>query len=135
MNRKERITLTDTGVDAVAKLSEGNPGALHVCCQLVKEGAAIDPDDAFAGIGKLLSLDTLGIYGSRIWLLYKDVCGQNLAKVIALMRAVQLGLLAERILLDAIEHHGQGLDVSETIKAVKTKLPSFDPQNLCAKEA
>ena len=26
-----------------------------------------------------MDLDSLGIYGSDIWMLYKDVCGENLA--------------------------------------------------------
>lgn len=120
-----RIQLTDSTLTAIQKMVEGNPGATVVCMQLVQKGPDIDPDDVFGGIGKILSLDTHRIYGSRIWMLYKDVCEQNIATMIGLLRAVQLGFLPEEDLQHAIDNYGESLDIPELLQKVKAKLPAF----------
>lgn len=105
---KERITLDDTFITAAMKLSGGNPGALNVVMSLYQEGCNIDPDDLFGSFGPLLSLDSHGIYESEIWMLYKDVCDQDLTKVVLLLRACQLGALSERDLKKAITGGDRG---------------------------
>ncbi len=82
-------------------LSDGNPGAVNVLMMILKEGSAIDPDAADPSL-TLLSFDTNEIYGSRIWVLYKNVCDQSLVKTIAALRAVQLGIVSKETLNDAI---------------------------------
>ena len=108
------------------RISGGNPDALNVCARVLKEGPQIDPDDAFTGIGCLLDLDSLGVYGSRIWMLYKDVCGENLAVFIAICRGWQLGFLNKETLLYAIDHNGVGLDVEDICAKVTERLPNFN---------
>lgn len=125
----ERITLTDNAQSAIAKLSEGNPGALNVCCQLYQETPEIDPDAAFGGLSSLLALDTLGIYGAEIWMLFKDVCGQNLSRTVAVLRANQLGLLSDAKLKRAIQNRGEGVDTAEMFNAVCDRLPNFAKAN------
>jgi len=39
-----KIQLADTAHSMVMKMCEGNPGALRILCECLKEGAAIDPD-------------------------------------------------------------------------------------------
>ena len=128
----ERIKLTDNAQTAIAKLSEGNPGALSVCIAIFNQGATIDPDaGALGGFGPLLSLDTMGIYGPRIWMLYKDVCAEDLRVMLALMRARQLGLLAASGLLHGIDNRGAGIDIDAVVARVEERLPDFqkgDPQ-------
>jgi hypothetical protein len=77
-----KIQLTDTASDILVEISEGNPGAASVLIRILKEGAAIDPQDAFGSLGAIFALDTHHIYGSKIWMLYKDVRGQDLVKMI-----------------------------------------------------
>lgn len=125
----ERITLQDTAITAITKLSEGNPGALRVCSELFKEGAAIDPDAFGGGLSPLLALDTHAIYGSRIWMLYKDVCKQNLTHVVAVLRAVQLGLFTESALKNGINNYGEGVDCVALFDAVCNRLPNFAKAN------
>ena len=60
----------DTLKDIYIKMSEGIVGALSVLLQIVKEG-----ED---GLLYVLALDSLGIRGSRLWVLYKNCCGQDL---------------------------------------------------------
>ena len=105
---KERITLEDNALTAIMKLSGGNPGAMNVAMSLFRDGGDIDPDDVFGGLGQLLSLDSHGIYESEIWMLFKDVCDEDLTKVVLLLRSCQLGLLSERDLKRAISGGDRG---------------------------
>ena len=121
----ERIKLRDTVLDAIIKMSEGNPGATRVCAEIVRDGGAIDPLAFGGGLLKLLSLDSLGIYGSRIWMLYKDVCGCDLTATLGMLRAHQLGFIKEEQLNHAIDNWVDGLDVNELVSQVKERLGTF----------
>jgi hypothetical protein len=68
--------------------------------RLLKEGPEIDRLDWTKGFGPILDMDELGIYGSRIWILYKDFNGEDLPRMIASLRAVQLGLLSQDDLIN-----------------------------------
>ncbi len=125
MNETQRITLDDSILDVLVKMSEGNPGALNVCKGLLENGAQIDPDDFMGGLGAISSLDSLGLYGAKIWMLHKDVCGQNLSKTVAMTRAWQLGILPQEQLIHAVENRGAGIDVLDLCQKVKDQLPNF----------
>lgn len=122
---ESRIQLTDTPQSAVMKMSEGNPGALTVCARMFREGGQIDPDSFAGGLGSILSMDTIRIYGSRIWMLYKDVCGEDLRVTCAVLRAHQLGYLMEADLNHAIDNYGEGIDVPALVAKVEARLPNF----------
>ena len=124
MNQNERIRLTDSVNDVLVKMSEGNPGGLTVLIEIVKHGATIDPDCG-EPILQILHLDSLGLYGSRIWMLYKDVCNQNLSKTLACIRGWQLGHVASETLNHAIDNRCNGLDLDAVCKKVKEDLPAF----------
>ncbi len=111
--------------DILLALSEGNPGAITVCVDILKEAPKIDPQALLGGVGHLVSLDERGIYGPRIWMLYKDVCGQDLTKTIAMLRAAQLGFLAKDKLDHAIDNYGEGVDVDDLLKQVRDRLEQF----------
>jgi len=121
----ERIDLQDTIIDVITKLSEGNPGALRVCMDILMQDATIDPDNALSGIGPLLSLDTHGIYGSRIWMLYKDVCGEDMVNTLGVLRGRQLGYISDAELNHAIDNRGNGVDVDAILDQVRECLPNF----------
>lgn len=122
----ERIELSDSFQNVIVKLTEGNPGAMHVCLELFSKAVEIDPDSALGGIGPLLALDSHGIYGPSIWMLYKDVCGRSISKTIALLRAVHLGFLGVQALKHAIANRGQYIDVEALCAEVKERLPRFN---------
>lgn len=121
----ERINLQDTTISAILKICEENPGAMSVCSNIIIEGEEIDPDNVLGGFGLILLMDTYGIYGSRIWMLYKDVCKESIVKTVAVLRACQLGILREACLHTAIDNYGKGIDVNDLYKQVKARLPSF----------
>ncbi len=130
MNKNTRIVGTDSFQDAVIKVAEGNPGAFRVTLDLLTRAGKIDPDDFFGGLGSLMMLDTLNIYGSKIWMLYKDVCREDLTKMVAMLRGVQLGFLEEEDLLSAINNYGRGVDVEQILAQVQKELPNFGAQGV-----
>ena len=66
-------------LDGMVALADGNPGAVTIMAQLVRE------DPTF-----LQLLDHLGIYGTDIWMLYKDECEGDMRKFkdVLLMRGL-----------------------------------------------
>lgn len=124
------IELDDTTASVTVKMAQGNPGAMQVILRIFQEGAAIDPDNAIGSIGTILHLDTFEIYSHRIWMLYKDVCKENLVNMISIVRAVQLGLITKDVMNHAIDNRGDGIDLDETLKKVQEKLPDFAKKSL-----
>jgi hypothetical protein len=120
-----RIKLTDSLMTVIMKMSEGNPGAATVLMQMWTEGDAIDPQNFMSGFGAICALDSFGIYGHKIWMLYKDVCGENIENTLAVLRACQLGQLPVSKMLFAIDNHGASVDISTILAGVKAKLPEF----------
>jgi len=98
MNARPRITLEDTMMTAMVKMAEGNPGAAAALMELYRDTPEIDPQSFAGGIGPMLDLDTLGIYGTDIYVLWNDQCRRDNRKMVMLLRANQLGFVpAERI--------------------------------------
>lgn len=120
-----RIELSDNLMSIITKLSEGNPGAMTVCMELWDKEKDIDKDSVIQGLGSLLNLDTNEIYGADIWMLYKDVCGEDIEKTIAVLRSCQLGFIPIADLKHGIAHYGDGLDVGVIMEKVKERLPNF----------
>ena len=125
--RHERLDTLDIGpLDAITRLADGNPGAMTVMMLIVKNVANIDP--ATGDIGwyvHLSALDSIGLYGPDIWMLYKDVCGLNLPKVIALLRAVQFGMISGDELRHAVQNEGVGINVDDIVANILEELPSL----------
>lgn len=86
-----RIELTDTTMDALIKMVDGNPGAIQALMEIMAKHYLIDPQAMLGGIGAVMMLDSWGIYGSAIYILYNDKCDRDVRKMLMLMRAVQLG--------------------------------------------
>lgn len=132
MNKNTRIQLHDTGQDVIVKMCDGNPGALQVILRLIQHEPAIDPHSALGPFGSIFSLDSHGIYGSKIWILYKDICGSSLPKMVGVLRAVQLGMLPESALVEAVDYERPDwspatvFNVDEACARVKEHLPRFN---------
>jgi len=126
----ERITGDMNVQQMIMEMCDGNPGAINVLFQIMQKGEQIDTDAGpIGGLGIVMSMYTLGIYGLRIWGLYKDVCGEDLAKT--MLRAWQMGQLAgvtKEKLLYAIDNRGAGLDIDAAVAAVKERLPGFNTE-------
>lgn len=119
-----------SNMDILIAMSDGNPGAASVLSNIAINSAKIDPDCVFPfGIGTFLSMDEYGIYGSRIWVLYKDVCKQDVENTIMLIRCVQMGILSITKLNHAIDNYGEGLDLKDLMIKLRIQLPNFGIQS------
>ena len=125
-----RIQLTDNVISAVAKMSDGNPGAMTAMMEMIQNGERVDPDSFMGGFGCILSLDTHGIYGTDIYVLHSDICDRDLSKTLAVLRSVQLGFLHESTLKNACSRQDYSgkkmIPVKELYTKVKKRLPNFD---------
>jgi len=70
MNRK-KIEGNMSVIEVVTTMTEGNPGAIRVCSELLKS-----PDHS--GLMLILDMDDMNIRGSDIWIAYKDFCKENI---------------------------------------------------------
>lgn len=119
-----KIKLGMSAFDAIFTISEGNPGALKVLTDSLMKSPEIDPENVFQELGFIINLDAFEIYGENIWILYKDICRENLSKTIAMVRAIQLGVISRKKLFKAIN----GLrffNVQKVLDKVKERLPSL----------
>jgi len=74
---KGRIEFNDNVKDVIIKMSDGNPGALRVLMEMLQK------ED---GLLNIFILDDMNIYGSRIWVGYKDICNYDLDKYFELIK-------------------------------------------------
>lgn len=123
-----RITLEDTVLSSITKLSEGNPGAAIALAAVFSAHETVDPNASGPGgaVIKFLYLDDWGIYGPNIHVLFKDVCQCNPAKFIALLRGVQLDLIKQEQLVHAsIRPNKPDFDPDIVWQRVCNRLPKF----------
>ena len=71
--KRNRITEEMSTSDAITVMCEGNTGAIACVAQMINE-------DPFIGFLDLVLLDILGIYGSKIDMLWNDSCECNMEK-------------------------------------------------------
>lgn len=125
-----KIQLSDSIQDVIVKMSNGNPGAINALMEILSKGKTIDPDDSMQGLGCILMLDTLGIYGTDIYVLYSYICGRDLVKTLAVIRSTQLGFFNGAVLADACSRQDRSgcelVPVEELYLKVKERLPQFN---------
>lgn len=126
----QRIELHDSTLTVVSKMCEGNSGAMQILMEMLSPKTnEIDLDNMLGGIGAVLMLDTIGIYGGDIYVLHNDICGRDMVMTIAVIRAVQLGFLDGPTLKNACgrkDRSGKDMvPVEELYKKVKERLPAF----------
>jgi len=127
-----RIELSDTSYDALIKIIEGNPGAARAITDCMEVVEKIDSDSLLGAFGIPINLDSFEIYGSHIWILYKDICGQDAVKMIAIIRAMQMGIISVLTIKKLIEDCGVGsmearasFNHEEILMKVQECLPNF----------
>jgi len=125
----KRIRWDMSVLDVIKAMGGGNPGALRACMELLSKGKEVDPDAVpDGGLNSLLILDELRIYEERIYMLWNDVCERDVGKMIAVLCAHQLGVVDTNTLNHAIDNRGAGINLDAVVKAVKSRLPNFNPE-------
>lgn len=114
-----------TPVELVTAMCEGNPGGLNVMMAILREAPKIDPNAAMGA--PLLALDDMEIHGSRIWMLFKDVCKHDLGDMLALLRVTydDGGLVSPAELNHAIDNYGEGIDVAAVRSFAENNITGF----------
>lgn len=127
-----RINLDDQLSDVIVKMSEGNPGAATVLLGILEKAPTVDPANPFGGFMMLIHLDEYELYGPSIWVLYKDICGEHIGTTIAVLRAVQLGIITQAELVDNVKRCWMfrglvsPLWVRGCVSEVSKQLPDFN---------
>lgn len=125
-----RIQLTNSMMEILTKMSEGNPGAVTTLIEMIQVNKAIDPDSAFGEFSAILGLDSFGIYGTDIYILHNDICERDMVKTIAVLRSIQLGMFPREILKDACHRQDRSgcelVPVEDLYLKVKERLPNFN---------
>lgn len=105
IKHKTRLTINDSFTDIIIKLSEGNPGAVSVVTEMMRKD---DWDNDAPGFTKILLLDSMGIYGDKIWMLYNDCCDRDLDQMNIVLCNWQMGkLTTQEISLNLSEGRGK----------------------------
>jgi hypothetical protein len=126
-----RITLEMSVTEAITKMSDGNPGAIMALASVALKNKKIDPYSAFGEFSSIISLDTYGIYGTEIYVLFNDKCGSDIRKFIMLLRATQMGFFDTRKVQNLAKDQCRSLEITdkewEDIEtSVLKDVPEFD---------
>lgn len=94
-----RLTLTDGTIEIFMKMSDGNPGAMTCLVELLKK------KDWYAnipGVMMILMLDSIGVYGEKLYMLWNDCCDRDLIKMELVIRNYQMGKLSTATILEHV---------------------------------
>jgi len=124
------IDLGDDTITIMVKMAKGNPGAVTALIVLFDNTTEIDPDNAFGPFGGIILLDTFGIYGTDIYVLYNDICARQIHLMLAVLRAGQLGIISSSVIKDAASRQDRTgktlINAQGLYDKVKEQLPNFD---------
>lgn len=108
--------------DAILAMAGDNENAALVCTEMMEVALFVDstsPIRSSEPLDPLYCLDDLDIRNEDICRLYKDVCIENIANMLALLRGVRLGLASKETLKHAIAYKGEGLNLGAIICKVQ----------------
>lgn len=133
MSKIERTVIDET-TDKILSLCKGSSGAYKCLLNLLNSNRRIDPGNTFGPLGSIIILHSSKIEGDRIHLLFHVICKENVARLIAVLRAVQLGMLCKTKVITATENwktaYSEPINVKEVYRQVKQYLGmDFDPEN------
>lgn len=120
-----RIDLFQAPIQSLVAMAEGNPGAMTVIGKMLK--CDIDPSHIMGPMAGIMMLDNLDIYGSDIWLLYKEACKENVERMVGLLRCCQMGIVPCMDIVGMIEDASTiSIEmIDDYIAELKQQLPSF----------
>ena len=135
---QSRLDLKRSIEENIEAMAGPNLQAHEALWTIYEEGPRIDPSAFGDGVAALIYLDELEIYETMIELFFDQVCNQDPVKAIALIRAVQLGILSAELLKRSIWSAVPGresFDFERLIEQVREKLPTFNPHQARDRDA
>jgi hypothetical protein len=126
------LSPSDTLEVALEKLAEGNTTAAAALADLVAECRAID-DTCDHPFRYLIQLDRYKVRGMYLAALYRDVCNEDLVKMLGLLRWAELGRLRPTDIRAAITRATggitppwfRGLDPTLVLSLLRAHQPTF----------
>lgn len=103
--------LSPYALDSILSLTNGDEDSSRVCVLAIE----FELRTRFSGDSvyrSLYLLDALHVHDADIYLLYKEVCHENIKHMIALLNATYSGFVTQKALQHAIAHHGEGIDLN-----------------------
>lgn len=99
-----KIKLNMNTMEVIFTMSEGNIGAVTCMTEMIKK---TDWYGGVDGLMLILYFDTIGIYGSKIYMLWNDCCDRSLEKLELVLRNFQKGkLTAQEIIQNVSQRRG-----------------------------
>lgn len=93
-NRNHRIRSGDTIEQVIFKMSEGNPGCIAFLSDLLGTHHPM-------AVLFILRFDILGLYGSKLYMLWNDCCDRSAIKVIEVLEKNMAGEISD---IEIVEH-------------------------------
>jgi hypothetical protein len=125
----ERIKGDMSWDQIIVAMGDNDVATIQLLDQILTKGRLLNPDEHEAGIGLVIYLDSCGLYGKDIYLLYKVVCGGVFSEMAAVMYADR-DRLHPRVNENSIKRAiraGKRKDCSELLLLAKQRYLNFDP--------
>jgi hypothetical protein len=123
----DRLAGPDNKTLGAERMAGRDTKTMGILMTLSMRAPQVDPDNFSGALGPLLDLDRAGIYGKDIATLFQ-VCGENAAVMVGVLRAEGLGFTSTEKIKAAISTHGQPdaekLDVQGLVTQVMDRLPN-----------
>ena len=99
-----KIKNIDNIQEMLLDMSEGNPGALTTCFEILRETSK----NPIKAIPLFLTLDTMELYGSHLYMLWNDCCDRNIKEVIKVIDGFMTGKITKKDINERIKNVGYG---------------------------
>jgi hypothetical protein len=111
-----KVVGEDSIMDVIIKISEGNPGAMVCITQMLQYE---DWYSNVPGALMVLQLDSLEVYGEKLYMLWNDCCNQDMKQLELVLRNWQTGYLTkEEIHRNLSQGRGVPFDNLKTLKEI-----------------
>jgi hypothetical protein len=120
-----RIKRTMSALEMISAVSGGVPGTLAVIAGITAEYRKVDPDNTMGIFGYLLTMDAFQVYDGDLWNIHSRLCEMQIVKTIAILRALQLGILTTKEINIYLKGGIVSLDFYSLILDIRSKVKNF----------
>lgn len=113
-----RLKLENTIQETLFEFSGGNPGALTFLMKLIKER-----EDDF--VIDLMTIDDMGLYESKLYMLWNDSCNRDIHKVIKIFDLYRIGKITQNDIEERIKNVGYGKSFEDLLEDKTSKICSI----------
>ena len=105
--------MNDDGLNNILiNMSEGNPGSLRVLFEILEA----KKNDILASLEVFSTLNDMKLYGSHLYMLWNDCCGNDINKTLLVIQKYREGKITDDDINERIKNVGYGLSFDDLIK-------------------